>query len=544
MPSYVKYFIVVVLAAILFVPFLGNVHLFDWDEINFAECAREMIATGDYLRPQIDFQPFWEKPPLFIWMQVLSMKLFGVNEYAARFPNAIIGILTLATIFYVGKRIVHERMAAWWALLYTACWLPHFYFKSGIIDPSFNYFIFLAFFQVYLLRFAERKILHALLAGLFLGLAVMTKGPVAILVALLCFIVYMIVNKGLWGYKIPHLLLIALTAAITFFSWIGAAIIIHGWDYGIWFLDKFITYQIRLFSTEDAGHGGPFFYHWVVLLFGCFPASVFLFQYSRKRVTDNESARDFTKWMWILFSVVLILFSIVKTKIVHYSSLCYYPLTYLAALKLYRLSEEQEKLKGIVKVLMATIGVIMATIFIALPIVGMNLKTIALNVKDVNAAADMQADISWSYLECVWGILYLAAVFFAVLTWKRNFRKSMVTFFVAQVVLAQVLILHYTPKIEAISQRSAIEFYESFKGKDVLVYPLGYYSYAHLFYSDKQPGANVGQRDKYQLADSAINKPVYFIARMNRYDDFTKHPHLQVIGKKNSFFFMRRVEQK
>jgi len=47
-------------AALLFVPFLGGVHLFDWDEINFAEAAREMIVTGDYLTVQINFQPFWE----------------------------------------------------------------------------------------------------------------------------------------------------------------------------------------------------------------------------------------------------------------------------------------------------------------------------------------------------------------------------------------------------------------------------------------------------------------------------------------------------
>jgi 4-amino-4-deoxy-L-arabinose transferase-like glycosyltransferase len=543
MPSYIKYFIVVLLAALLFVPFLGNVHLFDWDEINFAECAREMLATGDYLRPQIDFQPFWEKPPLFIWMQVLSMKMFGVNEYAARFPNAIIGILTLVTIFYAGKRILNEKMAAWWALLYTACWLPHFYFKSGIIDPSFNFFIFLAFFQVYLLRFAERKILHALLAGLFLGLAVMTKGPVAILVALLCFVVYMIVNKGLWGYKLPHLLLVAITAAVTFFVWIGVAIVIYGWDYGIGFLNHFITYQIKLFTTEDAGHGGPFFYHWVVLLLGCFPASVFLFQYSRKRVTDNESARDFTKWMWILFSVVLILFSIVKTKIVHYSSLCYFPLTYLAALKLYRISDGQERLKIGVRILMVTIGSIMAILFIAMPYVGMHLKEWSAHVKDVRAAADMQADVSWNYAESIWGVLYLGAVVFAFMTLRVNFRRSMITFFIAQIVLAQVLVLHFTPKIEAISQRPAIEYFKTFRGKDVFVYPLGYYSYAHLFYSQKAPTVNVaGIKDKYELLDTNVGKPVYFISRINKLEEYSRSPQLKILGRKNSYFFMRKVE--
>ncbi len=64
---------IALLAAILFIPFLGHVHLFDWDEINFAESAREMMRTGDYFAVQINYQRFWEKPPLFFWMQVLGM---------------------------------------------------------------------------------------------------------------------------------------------------------------------------------------------------------------------------------------------------------------------------------------------------------------------------------------------------------------------------------------------------------------------------------------------------------------------------------------
>src|ERR1700733_4230697 len=110
MPVYLRYIIVAFIGSLLFLPFLGHVHLFDWDEINFAECAREMIVSKDYLRAQIDFMPFWEKPPLFIWLQVGSMKLFGVGEYAARFPNALVGVITLAAMFYVGKRTVNEKM--------------------------------------------------------------------------------------------------------------------------------------------------------------------------------------------------------------------------------------------------------------------------------------------------------------------------------------------------------------------------------------------------------------------------------------------------
>ena len=102
-------------AALLFIPFLGKVHLFDWDEINFAESAREMIASGDYQTVRIFFEPFWEKPPLFIWLQVLALKLFGINEFAARFPNAICGILTLLVLYNLGKKLYNPKFGLIWA---------------------------------------------------------------------------------------------------------------------------------------------------------------------------------------------------------------------------------------------------------------------------------------------------------------------------------------------------------------------------------------------------------------------------------------------
>ena len=95
---------VIVFGILFFIPFLGNVHLFDWDEINFAESAREMIESGNYLTVQINFQPFWEKPPLFIWLQVLSMKLFGINEFAARFSSIVLIIFTVVLIYILVRK--------------------------------------------------------------------------------------------------------------------------------------------------------------------------------------------------------------------------------------------------------------------------------------------------------------------------------------------------------------------------------------------------------------------------------------------------------
>jgi 4-amino-4-deoxy-L-arabinose transferase-like glycosyltransferase len=128
-------FLIIIVGALFFVPFLGSVRLFDWDEINFAECAREMIVTGDYLHMQIDFRPFTEKPPLFVWMQVLSMHVFGINEFAARLPNAIVGIITLLVLHHIGRRVGGDDFGLLWPMVYLGTLLPHFYARSGIIDP-------------------------------------------------------------------------------------------------------------------------------------------------------------------------------------------------------------------------------------------------------------------------------------------------------------------------------------------------------------------------------------------------------------------------
>lgn len=539
-----KYLLIAIAAAILFVPFLGNVHLFDWDEINFAEAAREMLVTHNYSQVQIDFAPFWEKPPLFIWMQAISMAIFGVNEFAARFPNAIVGIATLVTLFSIGKKLVDEKMGLWWALAYAGSWLPHFYFKSGIIDPAFNYFIFLAIYCVFRVPYAAKPNRIAILGGICLGLAVLTKGPVAILVSLLSFIVYWVVKKGKTGIKLPQLGLITLFAFITPGLWFGYEMLAHGW----WFMNEFVTYQIRLLTTPDAGHGGNFFYHWIVLLIGCFPASIFLFAYFRSRKersiyggAQSAEVKDFRIWMWVLFWVVLILFSIVETKIVHYSSLCYFPLSFLAAWQIYRVAEGKVVLRAWNIVLMLLTGMLIATAITLFPVVGVYKQQLISAIDDKFAKANLQADIPFSLWESAYGGVYLLLVIVsAVLLFNRKVKAGMVMMFVSTICAIQITIVHFTPKIEGFSQRAAIEFFESFQGKDDYVQVLKYHSYAHLFYTKKLPVTNKNYYKQDWLLNGAVDKPTYFVCRITDSAPWRANPNLEVIGEKNGFVFFKR----
>ncbi|MCD4709222.1 MAG: glycosyltransferase family 39 protein [Bacteroidales bacterium] len=321
---------IVVIAALFLLPFMGSVHLFDTNETNYAETAREMIVTGDYLTVQIDFEPFPEKPPLFFWLQTLSMKIFGVNEFAARFPNVLCGIVSLMMLYYFGRKIYGHRFGLLWILSYGAAILPFFFFRSGIIDPWFNLFIFMgiARFIFYLDPEKQPKRLwNVLLSAFFFGLAVMTKGPVAMLIFLLCFVAFLILKRFRISTSVTHVGLFILVLALVGGSWF----LFQAASGNSGFIREFINYQVKLLSSHSSVHDGFFGYHLVVLLVGVFPASVIAMKSITKKAEDTELQRLFRQWMYILLLVVLIVFSIVNTKLLHYSSLAYFPLTFLAA---------------------------------------------------------------------------------------------------------------------------------------------------------------------------------------------------------------------
>ncbi|MEO6833489.1 MAG: glycosyltransferase family 39 protein [Chitinophagaceae bacterium] len=551
MPTRFPYLIIALGAALLFLPFLGHVHLFDWDEINFAECAREMIVSKDYLRMQIDFMPFYEKPPLFIWMQVLSMKALGINAYAARLPDALTGIASLLSLFYIGRRVANDRIAWLWTILYAATWLPHLYFKSGIIDPVFNFFIFLAFFQVYLLRWGKRPGIHALLAGLFIGLAVLTKGPVAIVIAGLSLVVYLILNRGFKGFRWLDFFIMGGVALLTIGLWFGVEYMQHGPT----FLKEFIAYQAGLFSQNIADHAEPWYYHPIVLLVGCFPASLFLFQYGKKDDSESSQTKDFKRWMWILFWVVLILFSIVKTKIVHYSSLCYFPLTFLAAIQIQRLIEQKAKLRNAVLAGLLVIGTIFGLLITALPLVGIFKGKIIPYIADPFAVANLQANVPWHWTECLWGGIYLCGFWICLLGMRHHFKKYFFLLCGLQLLIIQVALTHFAPKVEAYTQRAAVEYFQGFIGKDVYLHTLGYKSYAVLFYSQKQKSENpsyyhtaisgvgsspVTEANEQWLLYGQLDKPAYFISKITDAPQWRRLPNLEEIGEKNGFVFFKR----
>lgn len=538
--KYYPYLLIFLISTFVFSLFIGNAHLFDWDEANFAEAAREMLLTKNVMQVQIDFQPFWEKPPMFIWLQALSMSVWGIHEFGARFPNAIIGAATLCVLFFAGQKLATKKMAWLWIIIYAGSWLPHFYFKTAIIDPLFNLFIFLTFLQFHF-AFSTQKNKHYVFSGLFLGLAVLTKGPVAIMLSGLGALLYLVIFKQWKQIKWSGVLYLSLVCFFTIFLWFGIDIIQNGW----WFTQTFLEYQIRLLTTQDAGHGGPFYYHFVVLLLGCFPSSVLLFQYTRNKAKRNLEFKnmnlDFGKWMQLLFWITLIVFSIVKTKIIHYSSLCYFPLSYFAARELYLILYEQKPWKKITLVLFFIIGFLIASFVMLVPVLAQHLEWIKPLLEDPFAVANLDAAVQWHNVEMIFGILIFVAFLLAFVFILKGKSKAFVAFLLVQVVFLELVVMHFTPKIEEITQGAAVRFYQSVKGKDAIIYTSHFKSYAYLFYSQKPaPIAGIPLPTFDNVLNGKVKKELFFVTKITSQASFMEYyPQAQLLKNENGYLLYK-----
>ncbi len=476
-PALREHIILSLLTAGILLPFLGSVHLFDWDEINFAESAREMLVTGDWLRVQINFETFWEKPPLFMWLQAISMKIFGVNEFAARLPNALAGIATMNVIWHIGRNRYDRNFSVWWVIIYLGSLTPLFYFKSGIIDPVFNLFIFLSCFQVFRSLKGVKVNRSAAFAGLFLGLAMITKGPVAILITVLftAVILLLIRVRKLDSMNFPGWRAVGITflmALGTSMLWYVPLILVDGMG----FIPAFIGYQLDLLLNPVASHGQPWFYHAVILLLLCFPAAVI----ALPRLLKTNKPDPFILSMIVLFWVVLILFSLVTTKIMHYSSLCYLPLTFLAA----RYAQDLNAQPTWNAYVLLMVGLLLSTVITLVPMIGEGVIPID-DVKDKILRASLDQNNIWQGWEYLVGLGILASTLILFLAMLSRSKLGILVGMCVSLFSIQVVLNAIVPKVEQHTQHGIISYYED--NAQAYFYTYKFKSYAHYFYGKTAP---------------------------------------------------------
>lgn len=509
---------------------LGVVPLFDWDEVNFAECAREMRQTGEYLYAQIGFLPFWEKPPLFFWVQALSMSIWGENAFAARFPNAVISLFTLLTLYEVGRRWHGHAFGLAWLFLHGVSLLPSFYARSGLIDPLFNLFMLWALLAG-TAALSAASFWYGVLYGLFAGLATLTKGPVGLLLPSLA-----ILTLSLWQKRLSALLQLALGGALPYIGLVGGWIILLYLQGTGNLLKEFWAYQWRLFSTPDAGHKGPWYYHLVVLSVGMFPAAWWAFGARRL------NALPIGGWaLLMLTGWTILIFSIVQTKILHYSSLAYYGISYLGAWTWMERRGWVQKhgwlAVGVGSLLLGivTVGV---GFLMAQPTLWLHL------VRDPFARAALQAKpLTWTGWEGWMGFLLLVGIGGAFVlrlgAWKR-----LILVGASLIGWETLALLSFAPRAEAYTQAPLRVFCEEKAAEKAPVWSLGFKSYIPYFYGRMAPEFSprlTGGMESFQslLLSGAVPFPVYFVSRVERYQGFVEKYGLEVIGREGGYVFLR-----
>ncbi len=159
--------------------------LIETTEPRYAEIARIMAETGDWITPWFNYDvPFWGKPPLSFWCQALSINLFGENEFAVRFPSLLVTLIVLVLIYRVSKRLSNQQTGLWSVLIYGTCALSYVLAGAVLTDPFLTLATTLALASVIEVSSRNKSISQTLWSyGLFLAIVIglLAKGPIAVI---------------------------------------------------------------------------------------------------------------------------------------------------------------------------------------------------------------------------------------------------------------------------------------------------------------------------------------------------------------------------
>jgi len=268
--------IVLLVAAV--VPYflnLGATSIIDANEAFYAETPREMIESGNYVSPTFNYEPRLNKPPLSYWVVAAFYHVAGVSLGSARLPIALGAMVILATAFLLGRQAFSVRAGLIAAVTLAATPRMLLFSRRIIIDVYTAMFLGLTLL-CFLMAETDPARRRRWLAGMYaaVGLGVLTKGPVAVAVPGLVFLVYLLATRQLGSIRRTMLPAGALIAGAIVVPYYVALYFHEGWDAIASFL--FRENLARYAEGVGAPDRGPFFYLPVVFADLYFPWSLLL----------------------------------------------------------------------------------------------------------------------------------------------------------------------------------------------------------------------------------------------------------------------------
>jgi len=312
--------LLVALCVVLFFVGLGERPLWDVDEGMHAATSKVMVESGDWLTPMHNGERFYDKPVLYPWLVALSFVVFGFTEFAARFPAALFGTATVLATYWLGCGLFNRLVALLGAA--TLATSLKFLVMSRVVvhDVVFTFWVTLGLAAWWAAYRAQEDAIWSRRRWLALcyfagGVALLTKGPLGVVLIALVALPFLLVERRLAFLKRMGLPWGALIVLVVAAPWYVAMVVRHP-DYGAYF---FIQQNLLNFTSEGARHAAPFHYYIGPFLGGLFPWSGFIpvavWTAWQARQTEHGSAYRFLL-AWL--ASVLLFFSVASSKIPSY----------------------------------------------------------------------------------------------------------------------------------------------------------------------------------------------------------------------------------
>lgn len=321
--------LLLVLSSCLVFPFLGSAGIIDTSEGYYAEGSREMFESGNYLVPHLNYVPWFEKPILTYWLMCFAYKIFGVSEFAARFPSALLSVMLICSTYCFARMVLTRKSALLSALM--LCAFPLFLVMGHLCLTDMPFAAMLSMSGLALAAFSAGASSWVLLiAYAFLGLALLAKGPVALFLLGGTTFVYLIWTssdvkdffKRFWSYK-PFLgLIFALVIALPWY------VLVNAHTNGQFFQEFFVKQNVgRMSGSLVSHHDMAFWYYLPVIFVGCLPwtlfglSSIAFAQHWSKWFKPGSAktkSESFTKYCFVWFVLTVLFFTVVPAKLATY----------------------------------------------------------------------------------------------------------------------------------------------------------------------------------------------------------------------------------
>lgn len=246
------------------------------DEPRYAEVAKEMYLSHDYVTPRLLGKPWFEKPVLYYWCTSLSYAIFGINETAARLPSAIAATLMALSLFFAPRQVLNLQTRLFSSLIFATSLGAISFARAASTDMLLTVTFSLAMLFLFVAlpgSTGTPQPLSVVLAGVCLGFSALAKGPVGIVlcaVILLCYFGLTGKWKEIPALRIHRGLLIFLIVAA---PWYYLCFRANGWI----FIDTFlIRHNLLRFAANEFQHVRPIWFYVPVLLVGMLPWTFFL----------------------------------------------------------------------------------------------------------------------------------------------------------------------------------------------------------------------------------------------------------------------------